>query len=400
MRSLKYSFGIVSIVSLSSAAVISGCSASGSNAFFDPTTNIASTDPAEDASASSSSGMISSSPSSSSNSSSSSSSSSGSSGRPVDAGPKVDAGRPPVTDAGGPRDAAVEAGPATSLPGTKCARLGDLFEERCGFCGTRQSVCDGGEMNPTWTDFGPCIAEVTTIDRCVPGEISSVSCGICGSKTLVCQNDCHPAESACLGEKIGGCAPGEIGYTTAACMSAGTFREHKCNDTCSWNAPAPLPCKPKDGDIIASAVVDGEAFGIGKLEAATTIASLTIGKCGTEDVIENDTEMVPYTYSVVRNPLDKQIKVEVFYATPAGGRSLDTVTAAYAGKSEPSDRLECLGEVNDYCSDPSCDDNWSGLLGENAVVIEPRSYIIVYTAAYSSGESGAFKMIVRTKEIP
>jgi hypothetical protein len=114
--------------------------------------------------------------------------------------------------------------------------------------------------------------------------------------------------------------------------------------------------------------------------------------------MENDGELVSYAYTVVRNPLDKKLKVEILYKTPTSGGSLDTITTAYAGKDVPEDRLACLSEVNDYCSDATCDDSWSGLLGEKAITIEPRGHVIVYTAAYSSGDSGPFSMIVRTVE--
>ncbi len=397
MRSLNRSFGLVSIFTLSSVAIAIGCSTSSTEDLGGPSTPSTS-QPTDPSASSSTSGSIGGSSGNMASSGGPGSSTSSSGSHPTDGGKdsgKPDSGTAPRNDAGDGGDG----GSHTVVPGTKCATVGALFREECGYCGTRETVCDGTDMNSTWTDFGPCLDEVVSDDRCMPGTTGTSSCGKCGTMNIVCQRDCHAAMSTCVGEKADGCYPGEVAYLTAACMTPGTVREHTCSATCAWGVATALPCKVQDADVIASAIVGNLVTARGKLAADRTIGALGSGTCGGADAVVDPATLVPYAYTIVRNPLDRKIKVEVLYRTPATGHDMSTYTAAYAGKQVPTDRTKCIGAVSDYCGDTVCGDSWSGLLGANAVTIEPHDYIIVYTGSYEVSQVGDFEMVIRTTQL-
>ena len=111
-----------------------------------------------------------------------------------------------------------------SAPATcDCAIVGEVEEESCGLCGTRQRTCAGDR---SWGDWGACSGE----GECSPDESESEACGSCGTRRRGCDATCHwGGFGGCTDE--GACASGES--ESEPCGRCGT-RRRACDDTCNW----------------------------------------------------------------------------------------------------------------------------------------------------------------------
>lgn len=308
--------------------------------------------------------------------------------RPIasDAG-RADASRPPRADAS-TRDATpdvIEAGPSTPTPGTTCVAAGDVKERACGFCGQQETVCDDdGAGGFAWSEYGPCGGEVQDEgDRCLPGTVQDNECGLCGKSGDVCQRDCHWGRGTCR-EPAGACTPDTVRYITAGCgMSVEKVRKQTCSESCVYGAASPLPCGDRDSFVNITRTkgfyvsVDGTMNGeINKLNGGSGTAA-----CAPATLVSDaaaPTNVMPYTYLEIRNPHDKEAKVEVEFRPDLPPSTwMYTFAAVYNG-ALPNDiaaRTACV-KSNSYCSTGG--GSWSCFKGTDAFTIPANGRVFVY----------------------
>ncbi len=303
----------------------------------------------------------------------------------------TDASRDGSADAS---DSSVADGGSSPATGTACTTVGFIYPKKCGFCGTSEAAC---EADMKVGVYGACSGEV--VDGCMPGTTRSSACGLCGTKSEICQNNCQWASGTCMGEPVGACAPGNVKYTTAGCTTANTFRKQTCGTTCQYGAPEPPPCKPKDTGVAIATTVGGTVTFSGELSKLTDqIPRQGSGTCPTTP----STTSTSYAYVEVKNTTAQAAKVEIWFDAPAGGTDIDTVVTTYPGNvipTTPAARNACTNTVNDFCSTLPCTGSWSGLVGTAAVSIPAGGSILVYHAAYFSDDTGPFDMFVKTTSL-
>ncbi len=322
-----------------------------------------------------------------------------------------DAASPPTdgatSDATPPNDAQiVEAGQDAGGPqGSACQPLSQIQQQACGTCGFQTRTClatDGGPVGK-WGAWGFCQGQVA--GGCTPGQSATEACGFCGTRQKVCQNDCTYAVGACQGQPANPCPPGAIDYELGLSCDVGG-RERFCSAACTWGSFG--GCFVPEGGLTGASIkipatVGAKASAKFTLPAAQTLELLG-DTCPTATI---GTTMTSYQYVEVYNPTAKTATVSVWTGKATGGVDIDTVMAAYGGVNVPftaAARMACVSGVNDSCTDgdaTACKASWAGLVGTDAVTIGAYGSALVYNAAFNDAASGsphagAYQLFVRT----
>lgn len=256
-----------------------------------------------------------------------------------DAGPSdehVDATASPAKDAG----------PTQPETGDACTTVDELFKRTCGKCGDQEAICLATHVV---SDYGLCVGEK---GACIPGETRP--CGHCGVQT--CSNSCN--WGSCTGQPPNSCSPGTVGYSTAGCPAANTYRERSCADTCTWDyysqqclsasEPATLHVSDVVGESVRGVYVLSEAK-VGK--RSPTSCSLSV----------SSTANYPYELVEVRNDTPQAVTLTIYLAGPT---PIETLLAVYATSSPPTTdaALRACSKVNRVCSGVTgCATPWSGV---------------------------------------
>ncbi len=304
----------------------------------------------------------------------------------------VEAAVPDAADAD-----ASDAGPLVSLPGEEfdptAPKPGDpcptgiaendVVPRRCGKCGTQKAFCETGRKVG---GYGPCLAEKTGVDSCLPREREvGLECGLCGSRVRVCDNACVWSSGLCLNEVAGGCVAREVRYVEGVCANVDEVRRQTCSATCTRGAPE--PCAPQLPDVItASQTRDGKVSADFSLTDTRTIPRLNAGSCPAT----SSTVGVTYHFARIVNSGADSINVTVNQLAPSTGTKPNTYISAYVGRTtEPitaAERQACTDSVRDS--------------PESITVNIPagQSAIVLSTAALVS-TTGKFKLEVVTNFI-
>jgi hypothetical protein len=341
----------------------------------------------------------------------------------------VDSGRDaPIAD--GSRDGLAEVGEAAALTdggfaptGAACPRANATESRLCGRCGRETRLCgrnaDGGLE---WLVWGRCQGEHPT--GCYPGQTKNEYCGMCGVRTLVCDDTCsftgggfcsRPATAECEGDAGDGGRPKTEYAPLLSCDAGG--RRRSCQSDCSWSdwSECIVPnvgdggiyvnslAVSSDGGDVVTGVFDFDPS-IKAKRVSTSISSpvaCPVSSLGTE---------TPYVYVELVNAAPNAVRVSAWHSTPPGGAAIDTVMAVYPGPLPPDDtdddaRKACLSGsyTNDDCSGASCSASWAGLVaddddGDMSFTIPANSTVFVYTARYfGSTAVEPFQLNVRTE---
>jgi hypothetical protein len=296
-------------------------------------------------------------------------------------------------------------------------------------CGNHTRLCladpdagtgDAAATSGVWGAWGFCQNEVP--GGCVPGTTSQEDCGLCGSRTKICQNDCTYAVGSCQGQPANACTPGTMDFQVGLSCDVGG-RSRFCSDG-GTTQPGVAACTY--GNYGGCYIPEGGTTGA-ELDIATTAggtksgtfnlpAAQTIGRLGAFDQCPNatiGTTITSYQYVEVHNPTAQTAKVSIWGSKAPAGSDIDTIMAVYNGFNVPltdTARKACSVGVTDDCSDTtdptSCLMSWAGLMSAdgNPVTIGPFNSAIVYTAAYfaASGTittSGPYILSVRTESL-
>ncbi len=321
-----------------------------------------------------------------------------------DAAPRPEAGS---ADSGMPPDAQIiEAGQDAGGPqGSPCQPLDTIQQQACGICGFQTRTClapDGGPVG-RWGAWGFCQGQVP--GGCTPGKTTTETCGFCGTRQKVCQNDCSYAVGSCQGQPADACQPATVDFEVGLSCDVGG-RQRVCSAACTWGNFG--GCFVPEGGTASASIkipttVGAKASAKFSLPAAQTIGLLA-DTCPGATI---GTSVTSYQYVEVYNPTAKTATVSVWTGKATGGADIDTVMAAYGGVNvplTPAARSACLAGVADSCTDAdttACKVSWAGLVGADAVTIGPYGSALVYNASFddaSSGNphSGAYQMFVRT----
>ncbi len=320
--------------------------------------------------------------------------------------PVPDSGRPPVLDSGTP-DATtrpdgggtvLDAGPTSPVTGTACTTVGAIYTKTCGLCGTQEAACEADNKVGA---YGVCNNEV--VGGCMPATTRSSACGICGTRMEICQNNCKYAAGSCTGELVGGCSPGAVKTTTAGCSVAGEVRSQVCGATCTFGAPG----------ACAAPVIP--SLSISRTVGTTVNADFALTPLTDQlEVIDNystcpetiSTVKTSYSWIKLVNPGTTPATVTVWGSRATGATvDLDTVSAWYNRTTIPmtaAEREACNGYSNDTCADTPCDitADYAGFIDDGIVdervTVPASSFVIIYTGAYDSADTGSFKLNART----
>ena len=307
---------------------------------------------------------------------------------PQDSAPEAETGPP---DAGG------DAG-ATGAP---CSPGGGVGKETCGLCGFSTRLC--GPSTPggpnVWQPWGFCQSEVA--GGCVPGTMTTESCGKCGTRAKVCQIDCQYAVGACKNEPVGACTPGSLDYQVGlSCPTGG--RQRTCDATCTYGMFGPC-FTPGEPTLTVIPTVGAKAKGQFNL----ALANLTPRLGSTCPAASLSGTSTPFQYVIIDNPTANTVTVSVYtgLSTNAGATVLDTVVASYSGSTKPATgpaRQACVKGVNDDCDDAdgdACLNSWAGLTGDDAITLAPNSKALVYVGAYFATGAGDYQLTARTDTV-
>ncbi|MFO0675169.1 MAG: hypothetical protein U0169_01450 [Polyangiaceae bacterium] len=311
--------------------------------------------------------------------------------------------------------------PDVSLPdasfdpvGSPCAQPNALQERLCGRCGVERRFCGPVDGGYVWQPWGTCLGERPT--GCIPGSTVIEYCGLCGTRTLVCQNDCslgaggfcqRPTNAECEGDAgvDGGRVVSE--FVSGLSCPMGEGRRRSCKTDCSWNDFGSCE-SPFSGDggsnpniLVAGAagqVVTGE-FELPVNPKIKAVETTILGTPITCPLTNLTTRTTQFSYVQVQNPTAAPIHVSIWGTTATNGEELDTIMAVYGGPVPPPDTDEsarklCLAGTftNDDCTSSSgvCEGGFAGLVadsddGDQGVTIPGNGSITVYTALYFSG---------------
>lgn len=117
-----------------------------------------------------------------------------------------------------------------------CATANQVVSAPCGAGGSMSKICvpAGAGLSGQWSPFGACHNEI--VGGCVPGASSTDGCGLCGTRTRVCNASHAWVSGACTGQPVDGCSPGSVRTSPAGCSLPGTARKSTCTDACRWGS--------------------------------------------------------------------------------------------------------------------------------------------------------------------
>lgn len=248
-------------------------------------------------------------------------------------------------------DGSVDAGPTSPASGTACAVPSEIYKKPCGACGTSEAVCesvDGGPLSVSV--YGACYGQLA--GGCVPGTTTSAACGLCGSVTSVCKNNCIFATGSCVGEPANACAPGTRMFTSAGCPIANTYRVRTCGATCTFGVLAPSCEEPvNDKRLALGSAVGDITTAEYALDAVHVAKTMTTGACGT--AVLTSTSNYPYFDVEVVNPNAQPAVVDLYNSTTTGTPTyLDTTLRVYTSTLPPQDDASlkaCSAGIGDTC---------------------------------------------------
>ncbi len=290
-----------------------------------------------------------------------------------------------------------DAGPPAPSPGDKCSSLNSVYTRSCGFCGTQQAVClavDAGAMG-TVSDYSACTGEVA--GGCAPGSVMTEACGLCGTHQKICQNSCQWQAGSCTGEPAGACSPGVVNNSGAGC-SAGTYRQQTCGNDCK-QGNFTASCGPFMNPVILQVGAVGAVVTHEQNMQSVVGSSFKIGlgTCPTSSVTADN----PSDYVEIDNNTGKTAKVSLYQSVAAGGDdTLDTILFYYTGSTPPGTdaaKKACTGKVADSCS--SLCGGASGYGSMTGVSIPSGGKVLVYSAGYSTSDSGKIMINVLTESL-
>jgi hypothetical protein len=288
--------------------------------------------------------------------------------------------------------------------GSACSPQNSTQQQPCGLCGVQNRVClapDGG--TPVWQPWGFCQMEVA--NGCVPGSMTSEACGLCGTRQKQCQNDCTYAVGACTGQPPNACAPGTTDYEPGLSCDAGG-RTRTCGTNCTFGnfGSCAVPEGGTGGVGLTIGGVGATVFGTFTMPASQTITKLSTGTCPKTSAPSGSA--TSYSYVAVYNPTGSAHNVSIWGSrAPGSSTDIDTIMTAYNSMTPPTtpaERQVCTPYVNDTCNSAPCPTGqsyWAGLVtgGNGPVTIPANSNVIIYTAAYFTGDSGDYQLNARTE---
>ena len=297
--------------------------------------------------------------------------------------------------------------PDAGAPGSACPTKDAIQQQPCGLCGVQYRLCAPNDSQPgspnVWQPWGFCQNEL--VGGCVPGTTATESCGLCGDRQKVCQNDCRWAAGACKNEPVNACSPGSEQFQAGlSCVEGG--RKRVCQDTCTYG-PYGECFVPGMPTITLGTTVGAKTTKQFTLSAEKKQPKLS-GTCGGSTSLGSDTA---YEYVKIVNPTASTAVVSVWSHTPAGGSLIDSVMAAYnpaiATPVSDTERKACTKGVTNCCSSDKaageadstmCNGSslcWAGLVGSKAITIAPNGTAIIYMAAYNGTSAGDFMLSAR-----
>jgi hypothetical protein len=290
-----------------------------------------------------------------------------------------------------------DAGPPAPTAGSPCTKVGELVTTYCGFCGTRESVCEGTKV---WSAPGPCQGSVP--GGCTPFSSRTATCGNCGSAPEVCTTTCKYVQGACI-EPAGACAPGTVEFTSAGCPTADEYKSRSCDATCKFPAfsatcgPRKLTIAGTVGASVRTDVVLDAAKTMKKLDEFTTCPSAQFG-----------IGLVSFVYLVVENTTAKAATVTAYNRPAAGGGELDTMIWTYNGTTPPTTDAQikaCAKGVADECTGTLasniCGNTMEiyNLAALEGITIPAGGKILVYVSGYDSTVLGKVTLVIRTDSL-
>lgn len=328
-------------------------------------------------------------------------SSSSSSGSPTDPNGASDAGPISKKDGGAKADGGitiVDAGPpppAAPNPGDACPTKDQILKVACGFCGTKQTICQQNPDNSlTWSVYDSCIGEH---GECAAGSTGVQDCNNCGTRTVTCGASCTWAAGACSTAAGAGCVPGSWDLTTAGCPagSTGQFRVSQCTAQCTPGGytnsceapPTTIEVGPSVGSVSSTVAVLGGAIG-----------GLSSYKCPITTI---SSTMRAYAYTQVHNSLAHDATVDIYNSASPGGGVANTAIVAYNSDVPPvsaDQRKACLQSSNEGTTSLSGSFDLASMDGSKKIVIPAGQTITVFTNATDTA-SGAVKVNVKLEAL-
>jgi hypothetical protein len=321
-----------------------------------------------------------------------------------DAG-RADSGRQPTPDGGTPlpdsgADAKADVASGPPATGSACAVENEIFKKPCGACGTAEAVCEvpsgGGAL--AVSSYGACYGELA--GGCVPGSTTASACGLCGTQTSICQNNCRWVVGTCAGEPAFACAPGSQTYTSAGCPTLYTYRTRTCGATCTYTALSPTCAEPVNANKVALGSAAGDVASLDLALDATHMArTVTSTACGTAAALSTTTNY-PFVDVEVGNPNAQPAEITVYNSATTGTPTyLDTTLRVYASPLPPQDDAElkaCSYGIGDYCA-TGVPCGGSYLASLTGVVVPAGGKVLVrvatkYTSASTSYSIGPVKL--------
>jgi len=319
---------------------------------------------------------------------------------------------------GGGHDATVDAGSHDAAAETG-ADAAHVSQEG----GASDAAKDAGKdaSSPyVWSLFGACASEID--GGCLPGTSTTVSCGTCGTQTILCEPDCEYGVTSCQGQVANGCLPGSVDFQVVpACAVDGGVggKLQTCNSSCSWG-DASTSCTVAPNALTASVTPSAKVDTIVNLTAAQTALTLMSGNCPVS--LANGNISTPYAYVKVTNPsATKALTASIWTSQPSGAPKLDTEITTYSQMPGSTTEREqnCVNVLTDTCSDTSdptsCPLNgtYGGLMiGDlqnspplppanqtNAVVVPGGGTVLLFLQLVNPGDSGEVRLTVRTESL-
>jgi hypothetical protein len=316
----------------------------------------------------------------------------------TDAG-KKEAGK----DAAPKKEAGVDAGPPPPVEGDACPTLNALGKKKCGACGTAETVCleEGTTGKGKWSAYGSCNNELA--GGCTPGTTVQEDCGNCGKVTKTCTQYCAYTSGTCTGQPANSCVPGTVDYTTAGC-GVSTYRNRTCGAACTYSGYSATCEEPINANKMTISGTVGSVVSAPWVLAATQVGKKVTGTCGSSASASSAADL-PYVAVEVKNPTAQTATIQVYHT--GTGTPLDTLIWIYKKTLPPNDATlsACdFGSADSCISGDPCGNTAGGgssldWAGVDNVVIPAGGKILVYSAAYSSGEVGNFNLNLKTKSL-
>ena len=256
-----------------------------------------------------------------------------------------------------------------------------------------------------WGLFGACTNEIP--GGCVPGTTSTMSCGFCGTQTVVCEPDCELGATNCVGQVDGGCAPGTVDFVPdPTCSDSGIGgKEKTCTTTCEWNASSACVLPPSTLTISSTAGGKVDTFVAFVAAQEDPLLDESAGFCPTTLMTSDKT---PYGFVTFTNSSTTQMAtISVWTSQVAGQPQIDTAITAYASLPPNLTALEkdCTSEITDTCfdmTDPtSCQPGYGGLMlaDFNPLTIPAGGTIVVFVQDQLNdpGDLGTIQVTARTE---